>query len=167
LLLGRVSVGFRGALQPRRGRGFDQPLGCRQTKAGLHFADGLDGGNFLVRRGGHKNHVKRGLRFSDRRSSTRSRSSGSHRCGGSHAPLGFQLFHQVGGFENRQLAQFLYEVCNISHVTFLVVSSSAAATAILSSRPVNRRFTLLLFVCPTRWPKRTEIVLAFLGLRLD
>src|SRR5208283_4828179 len=55
-----------------------------------------------------------------------------------------------------QLAQFLYEVCNISHVAFLVVSSSAAvrlrlaparhATAFLSSF-VNRRFTLLLFVC--------------------
>src|SRR5208282_2916637 len=122
-------------------------------------------------------HVKRGLRFIDRRSRTRSRSRGRHRYSGSHAPLGFQLFHQVGGFENRQLAQFLYEVCNISHVAFLVVSSSAAvrlrpasarhATAFLSSF-VNRRFTLLLlFVCPARWPKRTEIVSAFLGLRLE
>ena len=78
------------------------------------------------------------------------------------APLGFKLFHQVGGFQDRQLAQFFHDVSDVSHITFLsLVSSSTAATVNFSSRPANRRFTLLLFVTPLRKFHGTEIVYAF------
>jgi hypothetical protein len=33
------------------------------------------------------------------------------------------LFHQVGGFQNRQLAQFFHEVCNVSHNCLFFLSS--------------------------------------------
>jgi hypothetical protein len=28
------------------------------------------------------------------------------------------LFHQIGGFNHRQLAQFFHDICNVSHITF-------------------------------------------------
>jgi hypothetical protein len=61
------------------------------------------------------------------------------------------LFHQVGGLQDRQLAQFFHDVCDVSHIAFLsVVSSSAAATANFSSQPANRRFTFVV-VCFSRF----------------
>ena len=35
----------------------------------------------------------------------------SDRRGGSNAPRGFQLLHEVGGFNDRQLAQLFYDCC--------------------------------------------------------
>jgi len=42
-----------------------------------------------------------------------------HRSGGGHAPLRFQLLHEVGGFQNGERAQLIYQLCDVCHVTFL------------------------------------------------
>ena len=86
---------------------------------------------------------------------SRSRSGSRDGRGGGNAPFGFQLFHQVGGFENRQLAQFLHEVCNVCHIILLSFVSSSASAAALAPAAGNFKFRLrtddlrccLLFVC--------------------
>src|SRR5208282_1093777 len=180
LLFGGIRIRLVRSFEHRLRRAFHQRLGFRQAESGLYFAHGLDGGNFLVRRGRHENHVERVLHGGRRGRATGSRGgSHRHRRGGGHAPFFFQFLHQVGGFENRQLAQFLYEVCYVSHVTFpssrrrrgspspALQDSARHATALLSPFP-NRRFTLLfLFVCPIHRSGRTGNGSTFLGLRLD
>src|SRR6185503_12417917 len=104
-----------------------------------------------VRRQGLENYVKGGLGLSGRSSSSGGRATGSgdsYRRGGGYTPRLFQLLHQVGGFHHRQFAQYVYNVCYVSHVSFQSVSSSSAAPDVLSSRPVNRRFTMLFSLLP-------------------
>jgi hypothetical protein len=162
LFLGSIRVSLVRAFQHGLRSAFDQRLGFRQSEAGLDFTNGFDRRNLFIRRSRNEDHVKRVLRSGSRSSTTSGSATGSgnrDRRGGANAPFGFKLFHQVGGFQDRQLAQFFHDVSDVSHITFLsVVSSSAAATANFSSQPANRRFTLLLFVNPFR-KNETEIVI--------
>ena len=101
------------------GSALDERLGFSQTQTCLDLADGLDGAN-LVGSGFLENHVEGVLDFSRSGGGGTSTSSGdSHGGGSSHAPLAFQLLHEVGGFQNGQRAQIFYQLCDVSHVTFL------------------------------------------------
>jgi hypothetical protein len=133
----------------RLGRAFDQRFGFRQAETSFDLAHGFDDGNLFVSRGRQQNYVKRGFRFSGRRSGAARRTTCSRDRdwrSGRHAPFLFQFLDQVGGLQDRQLAQFLYDVCDFCHNyylrAFLFVSSSPAATGDFSSRPANRRFTI-------------------------
>ena len=152
LLLGGIGVSLVRAFQQRLRSAFDQSLRFGQAQSGLHFTHGFDGGDLLVRRNGSENHVKSvlGSRSRSSRATGGSATGSSNRDGrgGGNAPFGFKLFHQVSGFDDRQLAQFFDECLRcLAILLFLsVVSSSASASAIFSPQPANRRFTLL-FVC--------------------
>src|SRR5476651_2018276 len=81
LFLGSVGVGLVRAFQHGLRSAFDQRLGFRQSEAGLDFAHGFDGRDFLVRRSRDEDHVKRVLRDSSRSSTSGSATSGGNRDG--------------------------------------------------------------------------------------
>ena len=113
LLFGGIGVGLVRAFEQRLRSAFDQRLGFRQAEAGFDFTHGFDRRDLLVRRNGDKDQVKRIFRSRGSRSCACGTTCGGNRDGrgGGNAPLGFKLFHQVSGFENRQLAQFFHDVC--------------------------------------------------------
>src|SRR5665213_2626712 len=151
LFLGVVGVRLVRAFEHRFWRAFNQGLRLGQAQAGLYFAHGLDGCDFLVRRNGNENHIKCVFRGGGRsRASSGSRAGGRNRDGrgGGNAPICFKFFDELRDFYYRCIAQLLFCCWDVQcHIIFLsFVSSFTAATANFSSQPANRRFTLLLFV---------------------
>jgi len=113
LLLGGICFRLGSAFEHGLRGALNQRLGFCQSETGLDLANSLDDGDLFISRHRSEDHVKRVLglsRGSSTSGSAASSSCYSHGSRGSNAPLFFQLFYQVCGFENRQLAQFLYEV---------------------------------------------------------
>src|SRR5436305_13861693 len=69
LLFRRVGISLVGSFEHRLRRAFDQSFGLGQAETRFDLTDGLNGGDFLIRRDRDENHVERGLGFGSRSSS--------------------------------------------------------------------------------------------------
>ncbi len=152
LLLGGVGVSLVRAFQHGLRSAFDQRLGFRQTEPALTSRTALMAAIFLS--AGAETRITSNVSFAAAAGAAAPPAAAPPAAAtatGAAAVtphLVSSCFTRSAASNDRQLAQFFHDVCDVSHIAFLsVVSSSAAAPANFSSRPANRRFTLLLFVC--------------------
>src|SRR5271166_6278752 len=101
------------AFLDRLRRAFDEVLGFLEAER-RDRADFLDHFDFFIADGGEDD-GELGLLLDGRRSGGGRSGGDGDRCGGRNAPLGFEEFCELGGFENRQGGQFVDDRFKIGH----------------------------------------------------
>ena len=91
--------------------GFDEFLRIGKSESGSNFTDRLDDGD-LVGTGSGDDDVELGFLLSGFGRACCGR-TGCDGCCGGDAPGFFELFDEIDSFQDGELAEFFYEVCNI------------------------------------------------------
>ena len=153
LLLDLFGFGLGRAFLDGLRSAFDEGLGFGEAETGDRGADFLDDVD-LVRAGLLEDDVERGLLFRgccSGSTATCGGCCGGHWGRGAHAPLGFELLHEISDFEDGESAELIDDGVDVCHdvSVFLAVSSPPEASDELRPAATSPTRNHVWFVFPS------------------